>query len=165
MKRLKLMHLSMLVALALGIARLAEGAQPTTTSMQVPLAGTVFVPLSDGSLDAVALAGQVHVVTQVIPPDPVTPPNPVRIHVNLDRVSGVGDLTGLRYNATGANRINLPTAPPDPINLGFNLRPQGPPGIPPDPFIPLDISFILTFNPDTGALSNVVIESMLVPLP
>jgi hypothetical protein len=70
-----------------------------------------------------------------------------------------------RSNVTGANRINLPALPPDPINLGFNLKPDGPSGTPPDPIIPLDISFILTFNPDTGALSNVVIESMSVPVP
>lgn len=31
--------------------------------------------------------------------------------------------------------------------------------------IPLDISFILTFNPDTGALVNVDIESMSLPVP
>jgi hypothetical protein len=39
------------------------GAQPITTSMQVPLFGTVAVPLTDGSSDAVALSGVVHVVT------------------------------------------------------------------------------------------------------
>ncbi|HWP24199.1 MAG TPA: hypothetical protein VNM15_08510, partial [Candidatus Binatia bacterium] len=164
MKRFRVFHLSILVAALLGVAHLAAGAQPVTTSMQLPLAGTVFVPLSNGGFDAVALAGQAHVVTHVIPPGPFTPPNPVRIHVNLDQVFGVGDITGLRYNATGANRINLPAIPRDPVNLGFNLQPDGPPVTPPNPIIPLDISFILTFNPDTGALSNVVIESMSVPV-
>jgi hypothetical protein len=143
----------------------AEGGQPVTTSVQIPLAGTVFVPLDDGSFDQVALSGTVHVVTQVQPADPASPPNPIRIMINLDQVFGVGDITGLRYNATGANRINLPAQPPDPINLGFNLAPERPPQQPPDPIIPLDISFILTFNPDTGALLNVDIESMSVPVP
>ena len=152
-------------AFALCISAPAFAGQPVTTSVQIPLAGTVFVPLSDGSTDAVALSGMVHVETHVQPADPVAPPNPVRIMINLDQVSGIGDLTGLCYNATEANRVNLPAVPPDPLNLGFNLAPDGPPSTPPDPFIPLDISFILTFNPDSGQLLNVDIETISVPVP
>lgn len=157
-------HLAAIVAaaLALCIHTPAQGAQPVTTSVQIPLGGTVFVPLSDGSFDSVALTGQVHVVTHV--PQIILPADPMRIMINLDRVTGVGDISGLRYNATGANRINLPALPTDPMNLGFNLRRDGPPTVPPDPFIPLDISFILTFNPDSGALVDVDIESMSVPV-
>jgi homogentisate 1,2-dioxygenase len=40
----------------------------------------------------------------------------MRIHVNLDQVTGVGDLTGFRYNATGAEQVNLPAQPPDPTS-------------------------------------------------
>jgi hypothetical protein len=111
---------------ALCINAPAQGAQPVTTSVQIPLAGTVFVPLSDGSTDQVALSGIVHVLTYFQPEGQPQQP-PLRIHINLDQVSGVGDLTGLRYNATGANRVNLPAIPPDPLNLGFNLLPDGPP--------------------------------------
>lgn len=146
----------------------AAHAQAVTTSMQVPLAGTVFVPLSDGSFDGVALSGMVHVLTYFQTRKQFQPPDPVRIHINLDRVSGVGDLTGLRYEATGAFRINLPAVPPDPFNTSFDLRAVGTPPdpiIPPDPVVPLDISFLLSFNPDTGALTNVEIESMSVPVP
>jgi len=160
-------HLPALLAVALCISAPAQGAQPVTTSIQVPLAGTVFVPLSDGSFDSVALTGQAHVVTHVIPPDPIHPP-PVRIQVNLDQVSGVGDVSKLLYVATGANRVNLATFPPDPVNLGFDLRAVGfppEPVHPPDPAVPLDISFILTFNPDTGELLSVSIEAMSVTVP
>src|SRR5437867_1947408 len=141
----RLIHLAAILAaaFALCIYAPAEGGQPVTTSLQVPLAGTVFVPLDDGSTDAVALSGMVHVVTQV--PEVIQPGDPMRIRINLDGVSGVGDVSGLRYHATGANRVNLPAIPTDPINLGFNLKPDGPPISPPDPIIPLDISFILTF--------------------
>jgi hypothetical protein len=140
-----------------------------TTSRQVPLAGTVFVSLSNGSLDGVALSGAAHVVTQVAQPG-----NPMHINVNLDQVAGVGDLTGFRYVGTGTNRINLPTIPGDPINLGFDLLavelPLGPilptdPVFPTDPVMPLDISLRLFINPDTGVLTNVNIESMSVPVP
>jgi hypothetical protein len=149
-------------------------AQPVTTSVQVPLAGPVFVPLINGSLDQVNLLGMVHVQTYFNPASTVLhPTDPMRISINLDQVSGVGDLTGLTYTATEVNWINFPTIPTDPMNLTFDLRavavpdPQLPtdPIIPTDPVFPLDISFLLTFNPDTGALINVDIESMHVPLP
>jgi hypothetical protein len=154
----------MAAAFALCISAPAFAGQPVTTSLQIPFTGTVYIPLDDGSTDAVALSGVVHVLTYFAPEGPPTQP-PLRIQINLDQVSGVGDWTGLRYNATGANRVNLPAVPPDPLNLGFNLVPDGPPIQPPDPIIPLDISFNLTFNPDTGALLNVDIESMSVPVP
>ena len=149
-------------------------AQPVTTSVQAPLAGPVFVPLINGSLDQVNLSGMVHVQTYFNSASTgLHPTDPMRISINLDQVSGVGDLTGLTYIATEANRINFATIPTDPMNLSFDLRavavpdPHLPtdPIIPTDPVFPLDISFLLTFNPDTGALLNVDIESMHVPLP
>jgi len=170
MKRSRWIHFPVLLSVALWIALPAQGAQPVTTSLRVPLSGTVFVPLSDGSFDTVALTGEVHVVTQVRPNDPAHPPDPVRIHVNLDQVSGVGDVSLLLYVATGANRVNLPAQPPDPINLGFELRAvgvekdPGPISRPPNPSMPLDISLGLSFNPDTGVLTGVSIESMSVPI-
>ena len=162
----RIIHLAAIAAaFALCINVPAEGAQPVTTSVQIPLAGTVFVALSDGSFDQVALSGMVHVVTRAASGDPCQPTDPCRIQINLDQVFGVGDISGLRYNATGTNRINLNSLPLDSINLGFNLMPLPPPITPPDPIIPLDISFILTFNPDTGELMNVIIESISVPSP
>ena len=143
-------------------------AQAVTTSVQVPLAGTVFVPLSNGTDDMVMLSGMVHVFTYFQTRNPFYPGDPMRIHINLDQVSGVGDLTGLRYNATGTFRINLPALPSDPMNTSFDLRVVGVPPdplIPPDPIVPLDISIDLSFNPDTGALMNVDILSMMVPVP
>ena len=146
-----------------------------TTSRQVPLAGTVFVSLSNGSLDGVGLTGTAQVVTQVATPtDPIHPTDPVLINVNLDQVAGVGDLTGFRYVGTGMNRINLPTTPGDPMNLGFDLLaveltpdPVLPtdPVFPTDPVMPLDISFRIFINPATGVLTNVMIESISVQVP
>jgi hypothetical protein len=170
MKTSRWIHFPVLLSVALWIALPAQGAQPVTTSLRVPLSGTVFVPLSDGSFDTVALTGEVHVVTQVRPNGPAQPPDPIRIHVNLDQVSGIGDVSLLLYVATGANRVNLPAVPPDPVNLGFKLRAVGVgqnpgPTQPPDPIMPLDISLGLSFNPDTGVLTGVSIESMSVPVP
>lgn len=133
MQSIRFLYLPAVIAavaavIALGVSAPVHGAQPVTTSLQVPLDGTVFVPLSNGDSDAVPLTGFVHVVTHV----PI-PGGPIRIHVNLDQVGGVGDLTGLLYVATGANRINLPTIPGDPMNLGFELHAVG---SPPNPITP-----------------------------
>src|SRR6516225_7260468 len=95
--------------------------RPVTSSLQVPLAGTVSVPLTDGNVEDVALSGFVHVLAQVRTQGPFQPSDPFRIQINLDSVSGVGRVTGFRYQAMGAFRINLPTAPVDPLNASFDL--------------------------------------------
>ena len=94
----------------LAIPSLGATAQPVTTSLHIPLEETVFVPLAD-DIDTVSLAGFVHVVFHVSPPSPISPPNPIRIHINLQHVSGFGDVTGLQYVATGASRMDLPSVP------------------------------------------------------
>lgn len=169
MKRFMQLPAMIAAAIVLCIYAPSFGAQPVVTSLQVPLAGIVDVPLSDNTFDQVALAGMVHVVTYVAPPNPIVPPNPVRIHINLDQVTGVGASTGSRYNATGANRINLPSLPTDPINLSFDLRAVGfPPDpiAPPDPIVPLDITFTLNFSVDLpGRLESVIIGDITVPVP
>ncbi len=134
------------------------GAQPITTSMQVPLFGTVFVPLTNGSFDAVALSGVVHVVTHG-----GTPTDPMRIHVNLVQVTGVGDMTRFRYIVTGAGKETFPSFPAAPMQVSFDLRPLGAPSPlhPADPMM-LDISFNFMFNPDSNVLFDVDIETMSV---
>jgi len=99
--------------------------RPVSSSVQVPLAGTVFVPLSDGNVEGLALSGFAHVFAQVRTPGPFLPTDPYRIQINLDQVSGVGDITGFRYLVTGSFRINLPTAPTDPIHTSFDLLVPG----------------------------------------
>jgi len=126
MKRFTQLTAIVAAAFALSISVPVFAVQPFTTSVQIPLVGTVFVPLDDGSTDAVALSGMVHVLTRATPGDPCAPGDPCRIQINLDQVSGVGDVSGLRYNATGVNRINLPSLPLDSINLSFNLMPAPP---------------------------------------
>jgi len=115
----------------------------------------VFVPLTNGLFDAVALSGVVHVVTHG-----GFPADPMRIHVNLDQVTGVGVTTGFRYIATGADQQNFPGYPGDPMLVSFDLRAVGQPNDPIHPADPmrLDISFIFTFNPDGGQLEDVVVE-------
>jgi hypothetical protein len=133
-----------------------------TTSLQVPLAGTVFVPLNNSGLDTVNLTGYVHMQTQF----PKAPSDPVRIQVNLDQVAGYGDFTGTLYVATGANRI-FSFFLQDPVNLSFELRAVAAPPDPiqpADPVMPLDLSLLLSFS-QTGALTEVTIYAVSVPQP
>src|SRR5262249_42940244 len=149
-------------------------AQPVTISVQAPLAGPVFVPLINGSLDQVNLSGMVHVQTYFNSASTgLHPTDPMRISINLDQVSGVGDLTGLTYIATEANRINFATIPTDPMNLSFDLRAVAVPDphLPTDPMSPpyivspLDVYLLLTYGSGAGGLLNVDSESVHVPLP
>ncbi|HEU4742349.1 MAG TPA: hypothetical protein VFS50_12220 [Meiothermus sp.] len=132
-----------------------------TRGLQAPLAGTVFVPLANGSLDSVPLSGRIHVVASSYPGDPI------RIHVNLDQVAGVGSSSGLTYRATGAQQLTLPAVPEDPINLIFRLRAATPPDpvTPTDPILPLNLALRLNFNTDTGTLLGVEVVSITVPQP
>ena len=138
---------------------------PITTVLDVPLAGTVAVPLGDTTVDMVDLSGMVHVVSQVVLPNgpPVAPM--VRIYVNLFGVHGMGDVTGMSYEATGAAHIISPSGPPvAPVTFQFALVPDGPPIIPPNPIIPLDITYEFVFSVDTGGLTDVMILSISVPV-
>ena len=165
----RLIHLPALFAVLLYFTTPAQAVLQRTSTLQVPLSGTVLVPLNDGSFDSVSLSGRANVVTTVplsdIPPDHI---RPVRIHVNLDHVSGVGSITKKEYSATGTNRVTFPAFPSKPIIFGFDLQFPAEPLLlvfPPSPIMPLDINFNFTFNPDTGELSNVRIESMSIPVP
>ncbi len=103
MKKLRLIHLLALLAAALYVTAPAYGVQPVTTSLQVPLAGTVLVPLSDGSFDTVALTGQV-------PPNSNFPVDSMRISVNLDQVFGrrrCHDAAARRNGREPGQRVSL----------------------------------------------------------
>ncbi|MGE5217152.1 MAG: hypothetical protein ACM3SP_09160 [Chloroflexota bacterium] len=155
-------------ALSFWLSPAALHAQAVTSSLQLPLVGDVSVPLSDGSFDGVSLSGFAHVFSYVRTSGPFQPSDPYRIQINLDQVSGVGDVTGFRYQGTGAFRINLPMAPVDPINVSFDLRVAGvPPNptLPTDLYMPLDISFVFNFDPFGDTLTNVSIQSISVPVP
>ena len=81
-------------ALTLYFSPVARSAQAVTSNVQVPLSGTVFVPLSDGPSDMVKLPGMVHVFAYFQTRNPLQPGDPMRIQINLDRVTGVGDEIG-----------------------------------------------------------------------
>ena len=158
-------HLALLLALSVALTFPSLGtAKPLMKSLHVPLEGTVFVPLSDGSLDMVSLSGVLHVVLRVVyPSDPVFPGDPIRVAVNLEQMVGVGADTGLEYVATGATQVALSSYPPDPIiplTLVGSLIAAFPPNpiYPTDPLLPLTIQMSIGFSLQTGEVDVVIGE-------
>jgi len=122
-------------------------AQPATTDVQVPLSGTVFYDLSEESLP---LDGWLHVDAQ-------RTLKGMNVRVNLDGVSGIGTITGIRYNAIGRDQATLPIAGSVTENFDFRI-------IPADGFTlscGLQVTLTLTFSVD-GALTNVVVDQLTV---
>lgn len=130
----------------------------------MPLAGTVTVPLTDGTSEDVALTGFAHVTVQF---PPLYPTDPMRIGINLDQVQGTGAVTGISYLATGANRFSeVPEGGSIVVTPGFDLRWSAQPGdpvTPSDPVLPLDIRIRLNFN-NPDALGGIVIKEIRVPV-
>ncbi|HEY3137300.1 MAG TPA: hypothetical protein VGL29_14825 [Blastocatellia bacterium] len=95
-----------LLLFALPSAGGAAGSSHVTTSLMIPLNGSVFVNLGTQS-EQVNLSGPIHLLTQVFQPGvPCQPGDPCRssvsIHTNLAGVMGVGETSGLIYRLTGA---------------------------------------------------------------
>jgi hypothetical protein len=133
---------------ALPPAQSALRAQPAGTDLQVPLTGTVFYDLSDESLP---LTGWLHVNTQL------TRKGAVSGHANLDGVSGIGDTTGIRYNAIGGEQATLAFGESATADFDFRI-------IPADGFTLsciLRLRLTLTFDAD-GTLTSVSIDDMSV---
>lgn len=168
MNYLKQITITLTAGFVLATIAPALNAQTTIANGQIPLAGSVCVPLSYGWCDTVTLTGRVRVRAALTAPapDPTDPSEPMCIRIRLDQVFGIGTDTGLDYVATGYAQANLPHRPKDPVSLGFNLITRTNPSDPidtADSILPLTITFRLKFNPDTGALSHVKIDSMSVP--
>lgn len=104
----------------------AQAAGAVTTSLFLPLQGTVVFPGAapgDPCHETVPLGGMVHVVS-IVPPSPVTPPSPIKLHFNMAGVLGTGDTSGNTYVATGAAELDI--TPPSPIIPPSPITPPSP---------------------------------------
>ncbi|MEJ2552802.1 MAG: hypothetical protein P8079_02020 [Gammaproteobacteria bacterium] len=99
----------------------AEQAYAASSSMILPISGTVAVPLGDDSTDEVSLNGKFHVVVGTSSSNS----GDLLIHANLADVTGVGSSSGSTYNATGSTTIVLHnlenTIVPPSFTFDFNL--------------------------------------------
>jgi len=127
----------------------------TTTSLRLPLAGSIFLP-GDPCLPAgenVALSGEVHVVTKV------RPNFTTDIHLNTAGVDGPGQSSGSLYIGTGSTKfinVQLPSDPCFPIPLQANVTLEPTNGC---ASVPLPLALTLCFSSDGTLLpeSTVVI--------
>jgi hypothetical protein len=124
-----------------------------TTSLLLPLSGTVFYP--PGPVfpgENVALAGDVHVVTNV-GLNFVT-----EVHLNMAGVAGVGQTTGNIYIGTGSNKVMgvqlVPNQfPPSPVRTNFTLEPTN--GL---VSVPFHLAFELVPNSDGTLLPSSTVQ-------
>jgi hypothetical protein len=164
-------YIPLLLALVFVLPAPAKGAEPKyPTRLQIPLEGTVYVPLANGATDTVILSGDLNLLIE--PPEKIPPCPPMippqlcgwwRIIYWLNHLRGIGDVTGKRYIAIGADQVNFPSFPTDSIILRFSLIPLTPPKplTPPDPVLPLDVEVFFTSN-ENGQL-EVTIGELSVP--
>lgn len=98
---MKIAALSTLIVGFLLLSLNAEQAYAGSSSIILPLSGTVYVPLPDSSdTDAVALSGKFHIVVGTS----ASNSGDLLIHANLADVQGVGS-SGSTYRAVGSTSI------------------------------------------------------------
>lgn len=168
------LRLAMSVFLSLGLAVTAAAAGLVTSSLMVPFTG-LFNP--GGTNEPVALTGRVHIVTQLQPGDPCAPGDPCRLFVNLADVKGVGQNSGARYIAIGAQVLQPtdpctpgdpctptdPCIPTDPCRIQFVIMPvstPGEPNAPANPVMPITFFVVLAFDSTRHLIPNGTIVSL-----
>ena len=92
-----------------GAGRAANDSGAVTSNWMIPFQGSYFVD-NGASSEFVDLSGSAHLVVKYQPVDPCAscvPPNPVRIHTNLQSITGVGRTSGQPYRLTGAANFEM----------------------------------------------------------
>jgi hypothetical protein len=121
-------------------------AETVTSNWMIPFQGTVYVN-NGGQSEVVDLAGSIHLVVKVsIPVDPCAscvPPNPTRIHTNLVSISGVGQTSGMRYEANGAANLELEVDVPSAFTFEASYRLKS---IPSSVSASLPVQYSVTLN-------------------
>jgi hypothetical protein len=145
-----LLSLGLLVLLAaLPPAQILLNARPVSTDIQVPFDRTVTYDLPP--FESLAFTGSMHVNSQV------TPKGSLKIRVNLDNMSAIGETTGIRYNATGRDELTAPFDTSITEDFDFKI-------IPADGFTLsciLRVKLVLTFTV-SGELADVDIDDVSV---
>jgi hypothetical protein len=100
---------------------------PVVSNLRIPFNQTVFVSNGDSS-EFVDFSGNIHLVVKYLPPNPILPPSPIRVHTNIMNVSGVGQTSGLRYQLNGAMNFEFPASAPGDFSFdaSYLLLPPNP---------------------------------------
>ena len=121
-----------LLAVALlmpGLVRTAPAEAAIVTQEKVPVDIAVFVPCANGGAgELVLLSGNLHIV--ITATDDGAGGLHLTTHFQPQGISGVGDVTGDKYQATGVTRDNQNVKPPFPAEYtyvnNFKIIGQGP---------------------------------------
>ena len=157
--------LSILIGVAL-VAQAVSPGPPTVSSLFVPIEGNAIEP---GTNNVVHLTGEVHVITQVRFSDTGVPS--VGIWVNLVRVRGTSDVTGITYLGVGASNTSWvgiqpgpPTIPEQRLTftlVSLEIQP-GPPTLPPNPILPVFLGNFVFGVEDTNFGELQTVEATFV---
>jgi hypothetical protein len=163
-----LLLLAVLAAGCLLLPGAGAGADPEAvlTNLRIPLSGAVTVALPGGGTDTVTLAGPLHVLTRVVPPNPISPTDPCRCEVfaNAQGIDGTGasgtSTRGRRYRLVGASEtVAQPTDPCQRYraNLQFRLQSsEGDVSTAQGVVVTLDLDASLSVSGATAAFSGPV---------
>lgn len=138
------------------------GSSKVTTSIKTTLTGSFFLDTGDqSSSEWIDFSGDVHLVVQAIPPNPITPPSPIRVHVNMAGVTGVGRTSGQHFVLNGSENFEADGDIPNTLDLQgtYRLGPTPPPitqGPNPPPIVPINFTVQVDENGiATSALATV----------
>ncbi len=150
--------LSLLVGIGGALVSGGTSALAGTTTLVIPIAGTV-----DGLPESVSLSGKVQIQSRMVTdPDFGTPPA-VILSIDFLSVFGQGLSTGARYVVAGEQVLRRMLAPSDLVELTFAFFPQGPDGA----LLarPALASFSMSFDVTTGNLTGATGSVNTVDLP
>ncbi|MFI5303595.1 MAG: hypothetical protein ACHQYP_02260 [Nitrospiria bacterium] len=140
-------------------------------ALDIPLAGNVQIPMSNGKIDNVPINGIFHVVSHV---SNESAKIEYRFTGSMSNVSGTGDYTGLVYEAdnSGLEIISQPQIKGNNLDIfvrTYLLTTVSTRMYPPNPcpaggncIIPLNLHFTTSFDP-TGLMNDITINELSIP--
>ena len=122
--------------------RVKASAQPSAVTSQTMLSidQDFFINNTEGG-EWVHFTGQLHLVTIFFTNDPIFPNDPVRIQTNVVSLKGVGETSGLTYQATGATAFSSNYQPGTTNSFITSYR-----LLPPNPIQPLSSSLNFSYS-------------------
>lgn len=132
--------------LALSVCARAGSTPKVTTTLRVALTGSFFLNTGDQSTSEwIDLSGDVQLVVQAIPPNPVIPPTPIRVHANVAGVTGIGRTSGQHFVLNGSENFEADGDIPNTLTLQgtYRLGPEPPlisQGPEPPPIVPINFT-------------------------
>ena len=124
------------------------GANKVTTSIKTTVTGSFFLNTGDNSTSEwIDFSGDVHLVVQAVPPNPIVPPTPIRVHANMAGVSGIGRTSGQHFVLNGSENFEADGDVPNTLDFQgeYRLIPPNPitppsPITPPNPIVPINFT-------------------------